>query len=74
MVPEFSNRDFEEQDLQCGNCNWQGKGYDANVIDFFGVSKSKEVHCPNCDVTIGIVTKTGGTPGESANGLSFQTG
>lgn len=73
MVPEYSSTTFEEQDLHCANCNWQGKGYNAVVIDFFGVTKSKEVHCPECDKTIGIVTTDGGdTPGESTNDPSFQ--
>jgi DNA-directed RNA polymerase subunit RPC12/RpoP len=75
MLPEYNDKTFEEQDLHCPNCQWKGKGYDSVVIDFFGVSKNKEVHCPNCDETIAIVTKEeGGTPGESANDLSFQLG
>lgn len=75
MVPEYDDKTFEEQDLQCTKCNWKGKGYDANVIDFFGVSKSKEVHCPNCDTTIGTVVRNDrGNRGESANDLSFQFG
>ena len=66
-LPEYNNANFEEQDLRCSNCNWQGKGYDAVVIDFFGVTKSKEVHCPECDETIGTITTEGGTPGGSAD-------
>jgi uncharacterized paraquat-inducible protein A len=75
MLPEYHQTDFEEQSLHCKACGWSGKGRDAVVIDFFGVSKNMEAHCPKCDKTIGIITKDeGGTPGESANDLSFQLG
>lgn len=75
MLPEYSATNFEEQSLSCPKCGWKGTGYDAVVIDFFGVTKSKEVHCPQCDTTIAIVTNDkGDAPGESATDLSFQTG
>jgi hypothetical protein len=75
MTPEYRENNFEEQDLVCPHCHWKGKGYDAVVIDFFGVSKTNDVHCPKCDKTIGIIKKDDGSaPGESANDLSFQTG
>jgi hypothetical protein len=44
------------------------------IIDFFGVTKNKEVHCPNCDTTIAIVTGAqDNEPGESAGDPGFQT-
>lgn len=73
MLPAYIQSTFEEQDLSCPNCQWKGKGYDAVVIDFFGVVTNKEVHCPNCDETIGIVTKGDDeSADESANGISVQ--
>ncbi len=75
MIPEYKEREFDDQSLSCSNCHWKGKGIDAVMIDFFGVGKNKEAHCPDCDETIAIVKREeGGTPGESANDLSFQTG
>lgn len=73
-VREYNETNFEEQDLSCSNCHWKGKGYDAVIIDFFGVTKSKEVHCPNCDSTIAIITTAqDNEPGESAGDPGFQT-
>lgn len=75
MTPEYRETNFEEQDLTCPHCHWKGKGYDAVVIDFFGVSNTNEVHCPNCDETIGVIKRDeGGAPGESVSDLGFQTG
>lgn len=72
-LPEYQERTFYDQTLHCPHCQWTGKGYDAVIIDFFGVVKNQEVHCPNCDETLGILIRNN-TPGESANDLSFQTG
>lgn len=75
MLPEYHEKEFTEQTLECNNCGWKGKGKDATVIDFFGVTKSMELHCPNCDNVIGIISKDVNKPrGESADDLSFQTG
>ena len=74
MIPEYNNSEFDDQPLHCSKCNWQGKGLDAVIIDFFGVTKNMEAHCPNCDATLAIVRRGSGTPGESANDLGFQTG
>lgn len=73
-LPEYHERNFDEQELNCPNCHWKGKGYEAVIVDFFGVVKNQEVHCPNCDEKLAILIKDGGTPGESATDLSFQTG
>ncbi|WP_121354670.1 hypothetical protein [Flavisolibacter nicotianae] len=73
MLPEYKESTFEEQDLHCPNCQWKGKGYDAVVIDFFGVVGNKEVHCPNCDETIGIILKDEHeSPGESTDDVNIQ--
>lgn len=74
MLPEYHDNNFSEQPLKCSHCGWTGKGHEAVIIDFFGVTKSKEVHCPNCDKTIGTLRSEGDAPGESPNDLSFQIG
>ncbi|HYO20883.1 MAG TPA: hypothetical protein VER36_00670 [Flavisolibacter sp.] len=75
MQTDFSAGNFDEQILRCSKCNWQGKGGDATVIDFYGVTANKEVHCPNCDERLGTVKKDNDPPpGESATDLSFQFG
>lgn len=75
MLPEYQESSFDNQALNCSHCNWKGEGRDAVIIDFFGVTDSKEVHCPECDKKIGtLVRDKGDAPGESANDLSFQLG
>ena len=49
MKPVYSDIELEDQLLKCDNCGWQGKGDDARIVDFYGVSKTQEIHCPNCD-------------------------
>lgn len=75
MLPQFTEDSLAKQSLTCPNCNWTGPGDDAVVIDFYGVTKTKEVHCPNCDEKLAILVKDDDLPpGESATDLSFQTG
>ena len=75
MQTAFNASSFDEQDLSCSKCHWQGKGADSNVIDFYGVSNEKEIRCPNCDERLGSVKKDNDPPpGESASDLSFQFG
>lgn len=75
MVPKYLESTFDEQPLTCKACHWQDIGQRANVIDFYGVSSHKEIHCPQCDELIGILEKDEGRPpGESAGELSFQFG
>lgn len=74
MLPEYHSNDFDDQNLTCSNCGWKGKGSDAVIIDFFGITKNQEVHCPECDEKIGILVTDDDLPGESADDLSFQTG
>jgi len=44
----FDPRTFDDQSLNCKKCGWKGTGADARIIDFYGVSKLKQVSCPNC--------------------------
>lgn len=75
MLQQYYERDFFKQPVSCPNCQWKGEGSDAIVIDFYGVTNNKEVHCPECDEKIALVENDkGGTPGESATDLSFQIG
>lgn len=47
--------DYIDEDLVCEKCGWAGKASDANLIDFYGVSKIKELHCPNCDTIVATI-------------------
>ena len=58
MATEFWDANFDEQNISCDNCQWQGTGSDAIVIDFYGVVSDKEIHCPNCDRRLGILKKS----------------
>lgn len=58
-MPRILNAyDYEEQDLKCDDCPWEGKGADAILIDFYGVSDVQELHCPNCDAILAIINTT----------------
>ena len=74
MATIFYENTFDEQPVSCSKCNWKGNGSDTVIIDFYGVVPDKEVHCPKCDSTLGILKKADRPPGESANDLSFQLG
>ena len=74
MQRVFDETNFDQQTLRCDECKWQGKGFEAVVIDLYGVVKDKDVHCPTCDAKLGTLKTTGHTPGESASDLSFQLG
>jgi hypothetical protein len=74
-LPAFPEKEFDERAFTCHSCQWNGKGHEAVIIDFYGVSDTREAHCPSCDRKIALVQKNkGGNRGESANGLSFQFG
>lgn len=53
MQKVFNERGFDEEVISCARCGWEGSGYDANIIDLYGLSRVKEVHCPKCDSYIG---------------------
>lgn len=59
MAKTLIPQDYEEQDLSCEECGWKGKGEDANLIDFYGLSNVKELHCPNCDAMVATLKSTG---------------
>ncbi|HEX2532229.1 MAG TPA: hypothetical protein VHK69_00760 [Chitinophagaceae bacterium] len=62
-MEDFRAVDFDERELTCPKCGWQGKGDEAHIIDFYGVSKVQEVHCPNCDRLIANLRKEPRSPG-----------
>ena len=45
MQKVYNERGFDEEVIRCGRCGWEGSGYDANIIDLYGLSRVKEVHC-----------------------------
>ena len=60
--------------LICTQCNWSGTGDKAVIIDFYGLSDIKEVHCPECDTQIAALKNEDENRGESADQVSFQIG
>ena len=62
MKEVYYDTEFDEQSLECPTCSWKGKGYDTNVIDLYGVSDVKEIHCPNCDQYLGGIKSRGDNP------------
>jgi hypothetical protein len=55
MQKVYNERGFDDEVIICGRCGWEGSGYNVNIIDLYGLSKIKEVHCPNCDSYLGGV-------------------
>ncbi len=55
MQKVYNERGFDDEIIKCGRCGWEGSGYDVNIIDLYGLSKVKEVHCPSCDSYLGGV-------------------
>lgn len=53
----FDQVTFDDQELTCPKCGWKGLGTDANVADFYGIGKFKEVSCPNCDEFLGSLPR-----------------
>lgn len=53
MEKVFNAREFHEEVVRCSKCGWEGSGSDVNIIDFYGLAKVKEVHCPRCDTYLG---------------------
>lgn len=53
MEKVFNPREFHEEAIRCSKCGWEGSGYDTNIVDFYGLTKIKEVHCPHCDTYLG---------------------
>ena len=55
MQKVYNERGFDDEVINCGRCGWEGSGYDVNIVDLYGLSKIKEIHCPNCDSYLGGV-------------------
>ena len=55
MQKVYNERGFDDEVMSCGRCGWEGSGYDVNIIDLYGLSKVKEIHCPRCDSYLGGV-------------------
>lgn len=53
MRREFNSTEFNEEVIRCSKCGWEGSGVDANIVDFYGLTKVKDVHCPSCDSFLG---------------------
>ena len=60
----FDQRTFDDQPLTCPKCGWEGTGADANVAEFYGIGKFKQVSCPKCDEYLGNLSKDN-SPGEA---------
>lgn len=52
MKDVFPAYGFDKAQLTCPNCGWNGIGSETNIIDLYGLTKLKEVHCPSCDTYI----------------------
>lgn len=65
MKEVYDDIRFDERELKCPNCGWEGKGSEAIIIDLYGLAKVKEVHCPSCDTYIAGLRskKDSGPPG-----------
>ncbi|MBD0284625.1 MAG: hypothetical protein ICV51_04340 [Flavisolibacter sp.] len=74
MLPVFNERDFDNQPLNCPRCHWKGNGSEAVIIDFYGITKMKEAHCPNCDANLARVKRENANRGESPDSVGYQIG
>lgn len=54
----FSENEFEEISFQCPRCGWNGKGPETHIVDFYGITKVMEAHCPTCDKQLGNIRRT----------------
>jgi len=70
----FNPATFEEESLSCNQCNWKGKGADAIKIDFYNLTSTNEIRCPNCDSLLGILPVEKNNLGDSGDQLGSQIG
>jgi hypothetical protein len=71
----YSERDFEEASFDCPKCGWRGKGEDTHVVDFYGISRVMEAHCPGCDKQLGSISRADRNGRSGHNGPdSFHIG
>ncbi|NTS42918.1 hypothetical protein HRG84_18670 [Flavisolibacter sp. BT320] len=57
MLPKFSQATYESEPVSCKKCGWSGTGADAILIDFYGITDSQDLYCPECDKKIGTLVK-----------------
>jgi len=53
----YDQRTFDDEPLKCPHCGWNGTGSEAHVASFYGLSKFKEVLCPNCNEYLGNLSR-----------------
>ncbi len=69
----FEQRSFDDETLHCPHCGWVGPGSDAHVAGFYGLSKFKEVQCPDCNEYLGNLSRDRSTR-EAQRGWDSQIG
>jgi hypothetical protein len=74
MKEVFPERDFDEMEVICPNCGWSGVGSDTIIIDLYGLSKIREVHCPSCDTYIAGLFRENTRSNPEGDELSNQFG
>lgn len=70
----FYEESFNDEPITCPNCGWKGTGADTHIVDFYGVVRAREVHCPNCDNKLGDIKENKTAQGNSGDELSNQIG
>jgi hypothetical protein len=68
----YKEQTFDEEQLNCPNCGWNGQGDQAHVAGFYGIGKFKEVLCPNCSEYLGNILRENSNGGSGS--LDSQTG
>lgn len=74
MKEVFPANGFDKAQLICHNCGWKGIGSETNIIDLYGLTKLKEVHCPSCDSYIAGLESQRTTGNPDGDELSNQIG
>ena len=68
----YNERTFDDEQLACPKCGWNGTGDQAHVAGFYGIGKFKEVLCPNCNEYLGNILRQDSKSGSGQ--LGSQTG
>jgi predicted RNA-binding Zn-ribbon protein involved in translation (DUF1610 family) len=69
----YDQRTFDDEHLRCPHCGWSGTGSEAHIAGFYGLSKFKEVLCPNCSEYLGNLSRDHSS-GRGGRGLDTQIG
>ena len=69
----YDQRTFDDEPLKCPHCGWNGIGSEAHIAGFYGLSKFKEVLCPNCNEYLGNLSRDH-SYGQGGSGLDSQIG